>query len=61
VKFTYYLSCFHLNNGDCCVFVLKPVRPETYSFETALQKCVLFGLYLPLEAVLIAFNSLSLA
>jgi hypothetical protein len=43
------------------LLVLKPLCPETSNFETALQKCILFGLYLPLEAALIVFNSLSLA
>jgi len=42
------------------LLVLKPLCPETYSFETALQKCLLFSLYLPLEATLIVFKSLYL-
>jgi len=41
--------------------VLKPVCPETSSFETVLQKCILFGLYIPLEVALIVVKSLSLA
>ena len=44
------------------LLILKPECPEeTCSFETAIQKCILFSFYLPLEGALIVFNSLSLA
>lgn len=40
------------DSENCRVLVLKPLCPEIASFETAVQKCRLFVLYLSPEAVI---------